>query len=140
MVCHSTPGRTAKGRAHLTHKEGGEDDKNLGMKPYRSVVGAIWWGCGWQHSFAPLIPHTHSKAHTHPPTHPHVNPQTHRGLSPSRLERPKAIDPLFTVKPEREGGPAVAPKAPPAAALAAVPLYKEKPEGDQVGGCERTGV
>jgi hypothetical protein len=35
------PGRTAKAHAHLTRKEGDEDDTNLGMKPYRYEGGSV---------------------------------------------------------------------------------------------------
>ena len=59
-----------------------------------------------------------------------------RGLSPPRVKLQTGPDPLWTVKPEREGGPAAAAKAPAAAQLTALPLYKEKPEGEQVG-CKR---
>ncbi|KAI8473771.1 MAG: hypothetical protein J3K34DRAFT_497953 [Monoraphidium minutum] len=60
----------------------------------------------------------------------------YRGLSPPRVRLPKGPDPLWTAKPEREGGPAAAAKAPPAAALAALPIFKDKPEGEEVGGFE----
>lgn len=56
-----------------------------------------------------------------------------RGLSPSRVPLQRGPDPLWTVKPEREGAPAAAAKAPAAAQLAVLPIYKDKPDGEQVG-------
>jgi hypothetical protein len=43
------PGRTAKARAYLTRKEGGEGDKDMGMRPYRRARPWLEAACnaGW---------------------------------------------------------------------------------------------
>ena len=50
------------------------------------------------------------------------------GLAPPRLRPPAGAAPLWTAPAPGAGTPQFAAKAPPAAALAGVPLYKERPE------------
>ena len=137
-------GRAAKAREHLTRPEGGEGDKDLGMRPYRWAGGrgqrrvsthararAATGGPGmmrdaagdfWQRAL--LTSKGTDRAHV-------ARARRARGLSPGRLERPRGRDPLWLAPRDAGGRPAYAGKPPPPAVLAGIPSHKERPETEQ---------